>query len=355
MTFGIPQFSYNGLLVFPVFGVLLTLSSIWLFGRLAHHIGLMDFANARKRHGNPVPLVGGLSIYVSMLFIASIFSFAGDFLWLILATSVVVVTGAVDDAIGLGIRLRLVLLSFSAGMMLIEYPLSINTLDLGFIQFPTNNSWMGVALTILAVVGLSNAFNLSDGIDGLASGLALLCLACLALTLFFTTASIKHLHWILALSASIFTFLMVNLSLTPLRKVFLGDAGSLLLGFLLGWTLIFYSQDSVNSFHPMAGLWCTTLPVFDTLAVILNRIRRGRSPFTPDRNHLHYILIDFGLSQRSTLLLILSGTLSINLFGLWFTYAVSEILSFGLYISLFVVFYFVVTVLSNRKAERTQF
>ena len=334
---------------FSIIGVFLTLSLIWLLGHLACHAGLVDHANARKRHGDPVPLVGGLSIYFCMMIIVSLFSDADDFLGLILAASIVVGTGVADDAVGLGVRPRLFLIASAAGVMLIEYPLSFNTLDLSFIHFPATNSWAGILLTIIAVVGLANAFNLADGIDGLASGYALLCIVSLVLTLFLISGSVKYLQWILALTTSIFCFLLVNTSALPLRKVFLGDAGSLLLGFSLGWTLIFYSQDASNSFHPVAGLWCVTLPVFDTVALIVHRVRHGRSPFSPDRNHLHYILIDIGLSQRATLLVILSGALTLNLFGLWFTYAISEKLSFWLYLSLLVAFYFFVTWLTRRR------
>jgi len=317
---------------------LITFSCVWAFSLVSTHLRLTDLPDYRKRHGEEVPLVGGLAIYVTLICIVFASSAAGDLVWFIISTSLIVATGAVDDAFGLGPWLRLILQVIATFIILVGAPLTITSTGMDFIDGQNIGEWFSLTFTLVAVVGLTNAFNLSDGIDGLAAGYALVCLICLILGLYFANGYVEHFGWLMSLVICILTFGMINLSLTPLKKVFLGDAGSLLIGFVVSWVLIFYSQNSSSILYPVGALWCVALPVFDTVAVIISRWKSGRSPLLSDRNHLHYLLLDSGMSSHFVLATILGWSLALGVSGLLITYLVSPFLSLGLYFGAFILF-----------------
>jgi UDP-GlcNAc:undecaprenyl-phosphate GlcNAc-1-phosphate transferase len=114
-------------------------------------------------------------------------------------------------------------------------------------------------------------------------------------------------------------YLLTNLSIISKRKIFLGDAGSMFIGFILAWVLIELSQDgtatNVRAMEPISVLWCVALPVIDTFTVIIKRLRAGRSPFHPDRSHFHHMLQDLGLSSRQTLVTMVAMALALVAVG----------------------------------------
>jgi len=165
---------------------------------------------------------------------------------------------------------------------------------------------------VIAVIGLLNAFNLIDGIDGLAGGVTLV--AVLALSLL--RGSGHAIMPAMVLGAALIPYLACNLGLFGhRRRIFLGDAGSTLIGYVLAWTLIRGSQDASATFlAPTEVLWCVAVPVLDTLAVMIRRIVSGVSPFKPDRGHIHHLLLHAGIRPRVTLLVLLTS--AVILFGL---------------------------------------
>lgn len=140
------------------------------------------------------------------------------------------------------------------------------------------------------------------------------------------------------LFSAVFAFWLVNMSLTPLKRVFLGDSGSLLLGFTMSWLLIYYTQEPINLVEPIAALWCVTLPVFDTVVVIARRLKNGFSPFRSDRNHLHHLLVDQGVRPSIALALILVGSIIVNAAGITVTFMVNPLIGFGCYCVAFLGF-----------------
>jgi len=170
-------------------------------------------------------------------------------------------------------------------------------------------------LTLFAVVALTNAFNMVDGIDGLASGHALVALASIAIAQSLVSDAHNYAELAIIFAATL-AFWLVNMTLTPLKKVFLGDAGSLVLGFMIAWLLVRSSQGEQRSMEPVMTLWCVAVPILDTVLVVANRLRKGRSPFAPDRGHIHHILIDSGVPRYRALSLMLLGGASLNVMGL---------------------------------------
>jgi UDP-N-acetylglucosamine 2-epimerase/undecaprenyl-phosphate alpha-N-acetylglucosaminyl 1-phosphatetransferase len=167
---------------------------------------------------------------------------------------------------------------------------------------------LGIPLTVFAVVGLMNAFNMLDGIDGLAGGLTTVSiLAVLAFSAGTGWQALSVLLLLQVLQVALIPYIGVNLGWPDGKKIFMGDAGSTMIGFLLAWSLIFLSQRHVDRIVPVDVLWCVAIPVMDTLGVMVRRIRLGRSPFKPDRQHLHHLLLAAGYSQRAALVLIVGA------------------------------------------------
>ena len=295
----------------------------------SERLRLMDIPDERKRHGEPVPMIGGIAIFMALLGVAQVYSMDLLWSWLLAGSTVLVVVGFLDDVFDLGVRIRLVAQLFACGLMIWGAQISVTGLGVvGGVSVDLGIA--GLILTFVASVGLINAFNMVDGIDGLAAGHALIALVSIVLGQWLTFG-LQHQFGLAVLGSAIFAFWLVNMSLTPLRKVFLGDAGSLVLGFLIAWLLIALSQGSSPSLHPVMTIWCVTLPVFDTIVVVSRRLRRGRSPFSADRQHLHHLLLAAGFSKRGALAMILIVALVFNVSGLIVTAILGSIWSLVLW------------------------
>lgn len=268
---------------------------------IARPVGLLDYPDARKRHRFATPLVGGLAIFTGTL---------AGWLWLgrmqrfddaVLATAcVLVVLGALDDRYGLRVSVRVIVQV--AAILAVVATTGVYVQSLGVLHgYDLRLGWLGIPFTVLAVIGLINAFNLMDGIDGLAACLALVSTGAIALIMAPNMPAPLTIV-VLLLAAALYPFLIVNLGMLGRRaKVFLGDSGSVVLGYIIAWTLIALSQSTPRNISPGLVLWCVALPVMDTLAVIYRRLKRGVSPFTPDRTHIHHLLMNAGLGQSRTL------------------------------------------------------
>ena len=329
--------------------------AIMIFTRVSKSLNLVDVPNGRKQHSKAVPAVGGLSIYL-VLTTAFILSDTPEKLsWLIFSSSFVVATGAIDDAYGLSVKLRLACQFIATTVMLFGSSLFIRSIGLDFWGLNNIDAWIGIPISFICIIGLTNAFNMADGIDGLASGHMLVSLTSICAVLYLVHGEILHVEEMLYLFSSILIFWLINLSLTPLVQVFLGDAGSLLLGFVLGWILIYYSQPPIALMNPVIILWCVTLPVFDTISVLARRWKDNKPMFCGDRIHLHHLLLDLDLGPKITLTILLGSAAAINAIGIWLT-IVSPLLGFFMYI-LALVFYvggsmYIGKILQKKMASR---
>lgn len=289
-------------------------AAIALLRPLSARLRLLDHPDERKQHAGAVPLVGGLAIFIGMLVTLVWPDMApGTFTRNLFATAaVLVLLGMLDDRHGLSVRLRL-MAQIAASLWMVEIT-GVRVGNLGHwlgwhVVLPTA---VAVPFTVIAVIGLLNAFNLIDGIDGLAGGVTLV--AVLALSLL--RGSGHAIMPVMVLGAALMPYLACNLGLFGhRRRIFLGDAGSTLIGYVLAWTLIRGSQDASATFlAPTEVLWCVAIPVLDTLAVMIRRIVSGVSPFKPDRGHIHHLLLHAGIRPRATLLVLLTSAMV--LFGL---------------------------------------
>lgn len=282
--------------------VIVTMVAIFTLRQLAPRIGLVDKPDGRKRHRGRVPLVGGLCFFLGTLAGLVYFGYMDRFMVCLLAVgALILLTGLLDDLDDLSARTRLLVQAGTAGLVILTTGIYIDGGGnlLGGEEFRLHA--LGIPITIIAVVGLINAFNMLDGIDGLAAGLAIVSIVAILafMGVGWPTVGVALLLQILA--ATLVPYICVNLGWPDGRKIFMGDAGSTLIGFLVAWSLIFLSQREAAQIAPVDVLWCVALPVLDTLAVMYRRIRSGRSPLKADRQHLHHLLLDIGFSPRQAL------------------------------------------------------
>lgn len=281
--------------------------------RLAEPLGLVDRPNSRKLHVGHVPLVGGLAVFIGVLAAALWLGEGSRFVNALLATSAVLaLLGALDDRYDLSVRARL--LVQTAAILTVIAVTGVYIHSLGHIfGHELTLGWVGIPFTVVAVIGLLNAFNMVDGIDGLAGGLSLVTIGTILL---YSSASQIHgpATLMLLMGGALLPYLASNLGLIG-RKVFLGDAGSMVLGYMFAWTLIDLSQAAPKHLSPIDVLWCVALPVLDTLAVMYRRLRQGKSPFKPDRGHIHHIIMGSGLGTRRTLVCLVALAATLAFFG----------------------------------------
>jgi len=270
--------------------------------RLAPAVGLIDSPDSRKSHQGDIPLVGGIAIFAALVLVLA---FQGTLVehWIFfVSAALLVVVGVWDDAFGISPVLRLTMQG--AAVLFIATAGGTYVADLGNI-LPVIGTlglgWIALPFTVFAGVGAINAFNMSDGVDGLCGTLTLVALAGLGIAAGLAGRE-SELALILTLVGGLVGFLFFNVRL-PRRKqakVFLGDAGSYLLGLAVFYLAIRLSQGPDRAIAPVTALWFCMLPLLDTVGMILRRIRRGISPFRPDREHIHHVFLLARFSVTTT-------------------------------------------------------
>lgn len=275
---------------------------------VAAKMGLLDVPGGRKTHRNPTPMIGGLGVYLGLaaicLFSPAIFA---EFRLLLAVSGLVLLSGVIDDMFELRASVR-ILIQAAAGWAM-AFSAGVQLQSLGDILFfgPIALGLMAVPVTLFATVGVVNAINMSDGLDGLSAGLVTIALLMLAVA-----ADVAGHAGVLGFSqiliVCLVAFLAFNFrSLWNPRKsalIYLGDAGSTLLGFILAWLIIAGSQGPDAFIAPVTALWILAVPLMDTVNLLIRRPLRGESPFKPGRDHLHHRLLGAGFTARQTVLII---------------------------------------------------
>ncbi len=242
-----------------------------------------------------------------------------------------------DDAFGIKASKRLIIQSVASLALIYFGEVYIENLQISLLGINLNLGYWGIPFTVFAAVGIINAFNMIDGINGLCAGFALVALGALQIASGFDVAN----YSLVIAMGSIIGFLFYNLGfLGTKRRVFLGDNGSTFLGFLVAWTCINYSQSSENLIKPVTCLWIVAIPLLDCLGVIIGRIIKGILPFSPGRDHIHHKLQLLTNSSSKTLAgLLILGLLFAGL-GIFIekSYLSSEV-SFVLFLIVAVLFF----------------
>jgi UDP-GlcNAc:undecaprenyl-phosphate/decaprenyl-phosphate GlcNAc-1-phosphate transferase len=311
---------------------------------------LMEKPGERRSHTTPTPTFGGIAIFAAVLI--------GYFLWpsldpaesyrtnlSIVGMTILFFVGIKDDLVGVDPNKKIIFQLLPALILIFFGDLRVDYLY-GIMGLTHIEEVISVLLTCFIFIALTNAINLIDGIDGLAGGIA--TIACVTfggwflLTNHFTMACLAF-----TLAGALVGFLRFNFSKTS--KIFMGNTGSLILGFMLAFFAVrFVNLNASYRFEPTAffnapiiAIVTLIIPIFDTLRVFMVRILAGRSPFSADRNHMHHIMLDNGLSHAGATAVLCGASMLNTLLFLLFHRAISNTLSLVILVGMFMLYIFV--------------
>lgn len=308
--FGIPQF-YVKLGLGMLCSFLLTFYTIPTVVKISRRKNLMDEPGARSSHLRKIPNLGGISMFYSLAVCASIFAFELFEMYKFLFASLVILLyiGVMDDIVVMRAYKKLFAQIVVTSLMVIGSDVRIRSF-FGLFGIYELNYFFSVAMSIFTFIVLINAFNLIDGIDGLAGGYSILCSAMFGIS-YYRLGEYNYPLVVLSgvIIGSVIGFLYFNLSNYRNNKIFMGDTGSMILGFLLAFTAICFIDIFIDKklpeipryylqSAPAIAMAILILPIIDTLNVFMIRICNGKSPLVADKNHIHHSLLKLGLTHR---------------------------------------------------------
>lgn len=274
---------------------LLSVLLIQLLRKHATRLGLVDQPTQRKQHEGVVPVVGGIAIFGGFLLPFLLSGGPAATPWnLVAGLAALTATGVIDDHQDM--RPRVKLLCQTAAALVLIVP-GNHLVQVAGRPFGLDLAVVALPFTLLFLVGMINAFNMLDGLDGLAGGVALCAFAWMVLVAALTGRTGDMGVLLLLVSATI-GFLVFNVRHPWQRRaaVFMGDAGSMMLGAAVAVFTIRTTGEGAGPVPFLAVLWLMAVPAIDTLSVMVRRMAIGRSPFAADRRHLHHLLLDGGLT-----------------------------------------------------------
>ena len=341
---------------------------------ISHKKKLFDMPDKRKVHHAPIPRLGGLSFFPVMLItmggLVLIYHLMGlssvsmhgevpyEFLALLVGSMMLFLVGLVDDLIGVGYKKKF-LVQIVAASLLVASGVWIKSLD-GLFGIYQLSPWVGMPFTVLIVVYVTNAINLIDGIDGLASGLCGISLVALAGLHIWLHLFSFALLCIAALGVIIpFWFYNVFGNAMRGRKLFMGDSGSLSLGYIISFLMIHLSTVDVNphvvSDYNMVFAFTTMLvPLLDVVRVVGHRLRNKKNPFLPDKNHIHHKLLRCGLRVRQVMVSICLLSLMFILINVTLIGDINITYILGIDIVVWIVFHLILDVILHTRRTKQE-
>ena len=297
---------------------------------------------SRKFHKRPTPLTGGISIFLALLLSAELYlslnnlkGYVPDFTYhLFLASLPLVLVFLFDDYKELKPILRLFIQILLSLYIVFTTNISITSLGNLFGFGDITLGIFSVPFTIFCVVGVMNAFNMIDGINGLCAGSAMICLL---LTGFYS--GLIYDSMLVLIIGSMIGFLIFNLRIFGKKRgVFLGDSGSNLIGFLVAWISIYAANNQFYDIEPISLVWFIAIPLLDCIGLIFNRIAKGVSIASPGRDHIHHKLM-YRYSPEATLSIIIAVSLITGLFGIYLDNNFTQAVSTYIFIAYALIYY----------------
>ncbi|MGX8712806.1 MAG: glycosyltransferase family 4 protein [bacterium] len=300
------------LLIMSILSLVVTTSIYPYVLRFARHHHIVDNPDARKLHRLPVPVMGGVAVYAGILagcIAMALLISRASILWSVLALTTMLLMGVWDDIKNLSAILRLIVQFGIVGAYIAFTGHYIGSF-FGLFGIYEISPWVGIPLSLVAGVGTINAINMIDGVDGYSSGYGIM--ACVGFATVFVV--LNHPVWasLAVITASALLPFFLHNVFGVKTKMFIGDGGTMMLGFLMTifelgalsprWGSQLEARDIGVAAMTLAVL---CIPIFDTLRVMIVRMLRGRSPFKPDKSHLHHLFIDMGFSHLGAALSIL--------------------------------------------------
>ena len=332
-------------------GLLVSAVAVYYSIQASHRFGVVDQPGGHKAHDTVTPFVGGVGILVANLtaayVVSQFFPAFGDRIYVLVAGLVVLfATGFADDILQLNYKIRFAVQAGLGVMMVVLGGVEISDLGRLVSGDVLSLGYLALPITLLATIGAINALNMIDGIDGLSGSLSIVSLGLIALAVYLA-GDPAYFSLIVIVAGGVAGFLLFNLRYLGWRRArcFMGDNGSMQLGFLFAWLLSDLSQAnaSVRAFTPITTLWLFAVPLIDTLCVMLRRMWMGRSPFHADRNHLHHLFLRAGFRVQDAVLVLALAQFCFGAIGLLGMYAgVDELVMLCAFILVFALCFFIV-------------
>lgn len=317
-----------------VLSLITTFFILPLVMKVAVRLNLVDKPGVRKVHQQEIPRIGGLAILISFIFVSLIFYTQSDVIRGILVGGIIVsFVGLLDDYSSISPYTKFTGQIVAAVVAMVISGLTINSIDF-FGLFKLQLGYFSFPITVLWIVGITNAINLIDGLDGLAAGISTIIFLFMAL-IGYNQNSYPLMFISITMMGACLGFLKYN---SHPAQVFLGDVGSLLLGFVLSMISLLGSFKVAAVMTLALPLTILGLPILDTVWAFTRRIIAGKSPFSPDRSHIHHRLMDLGLGHGFTVLFMYGITIFLGLIALLTVYQY-EVKDYSLIIILLLMLY----------------
>jgi UDP-GlcNAc:undecaprenyl-phosphate GlcNAc-1-phosphate transferase len=294
---------YLSLCLFMALGI--SLYAVPIVIRVARSLKLLDNPNGRSSANKPIPTLGGISIFLSFIMTSTVVSFAYDvpeLTYIRTALTLMLFVGLKDDILTLSPYKKLTAQIIAAAMIIFMAGIRFTNLH-GFLGIGEIGVVPGIILTFFVIIVIINAFNLMDGIDGLAAGLSMMAAAVFGVW-FFITGHIGYALLSSTLVGAIAGFFYYNVY-GKANRIFMGDTGSLVLGTMMSVIVIRFNEFNIDLTQPFTlasapavSIGILIYPLADTLRVFIIRILQFKSPFTADKNHLHHRLLTLGYSHK---------------------------------------------------------
>ncbi|MEC2181899.1 MraY family glycosyltransferase [Bacillus spizizenii] len=300
--------------------------------RIAIKIGAVDQPSNRKVHDKIMPRMGGLAIFIGVVagVLASGIYTETRMTAITVGAFIIIVIGILDDKYQLSAKVKF-LIQLGVAIMIVSTGLKMDFFSVPFLAERFELGWLAYPLTVLWIVGITNAINLIDGLDGLAAGLSVIGLSTIAV-MALSGGKVLILSLSLVVIASTLGFLFYNFH--P-AKIFMGDTGSLFLGYSISILSLLGLYKSVTLFSIVIPVIILGVPIFDTTFAIIRRILNKQPISAPDKSHIHHRLMAFGLSHRMSVIVI-------YLIGFIFSICAIVLKSATIWFSLFIIFILII-------------
>ena len=314
---------------------------LFLISKISYNLNLVDPTSKRKIHLKPTAYTGGLGLCLVYIFAIFLFDFSSERLNLILSTAfLIAIVGFVDDKYDLNVGSKLSLQVIPIIYLIIQENFSLNYIG-NYDYFKLELNSFSIPFTLIAILFLINSFNYFDGLDGVLSFAVISTL----IILFFLIHNNNIELFLIIILIPILFFLCFNLSIFKLPKLFLGDSGSLLLGFIIAFTLIYLSIEKIV--HPILLAFSISIFVYEFLSINLIRLKNKKKLFKAGQDHLHHLLFKYTRSIFQTNLLIFLGNIILFVVGYASFLLIGPLAS----LILFMVFFIIFLILRNKYSS----
>ncbi len=320
-----------------LFIFLTSISLFFLLNKTSYIFDLLDYPNERKLHDKPTPFVGGIGISLSFLFVVAVTNFPNiNQNFLLINGFFISIVGLIDDKLKLNVGGKISLQVLVIFLMLYQSGLFLEDLGnyyfLGTIELGSFN----LLFTILCILLLINSFNYIDGIDGCATIIFLSFM--IYIIIFSFILDIRILNYLFYISIPALIFLFFNCSFFGLPKIFLGDSGSLLLGFIMSFLLIMLYKN--YNLHPSILIWSVAFVVYEFLSTNLSRLLLKKKIFSPGKDHIHYLINEKTNSTLRTNCIIVLINLFFYTIGVFIYFFLQDLLSLIMFVTFFFIFFY---------------